>query len=152
MRFALMLIASLVLSACETLPVPSQTPKAPSQKIDRLQPINLSPGACGFFIWTADSARRFILFSSGGKDDGRWFHDGREQGLTIISQFGEVDGGELPRIEYQTEDGKALKLALEKREYIDGGTRFKAGTLSYKDDEGWDRVEPVVGLATCQPS
>lgn len=148
-----MLIAGvtvLLLSACASL---SETkPGAPFNDIDvatktDLKPINLAPGDCGLFIWTADVARRFILFKSETNKTGRWLQGGEEIALTLSPTHNNKD-----TFTFETETGLTLDLALSRREPINGGVRYKGGTLSYVSDEGWERVEPVVGLETCQPS
>jgi hypothetical protein len=47
--------------------------------------------------------------------------------------------------------GAAYTLTLLSPQKIDGGTRYKTGRLVSLDDEGWERVIPIVGLYACQP-
>lgn len=143
-------IAALLLSACasiaETKPgEPFKTQAA--IEADHLKPVNLLTGECGLFIWTADDARRFILFHSETTKAGRWLHDGEEVALRILSTSVSQAGA----FTYETATGLRLDLTLTRREAIDGGVRYKSGTISHKSDEAWERVEPVVGLQTCQP-
>lgn len=111
-----------------------------------LAPQTLVSGECGLFVWTADSARRFILFSQSQTNSARYFDGRADVSIAIHEKTGRVSDGQFPQQSYSN----AMALSLRAPDPIDNGTRYRGGTLTAKDDDGWDMVQPVVGLSTCQ--
>lgn len=146
MKYVYLIIASVFvvagLSACATSPTASQPPVAKTA----LAPQTLAPQQCGLFVWTADTARRFILFSQSQSQSAQYFDGTADITLSITQQSGRQRDGQFPQ---QTFDN-GLSLSLRAPDPIDNGTRYRGGTLTGTDAMGWDVVQPVVGLSTCQ--
>lgn len=127
----------------------AQTSKSAPSSADSLTPRNLSPGECGLFIW-AGEARSFILFSQNGQS-AVFAKDGREIPLTPTPA--DISGdlyGQIPVQNFTDTQGVTYSLALSTEDNIDGGIRYSSGTWRYKDKDGWDVLQPVYGLSTCQ--
>ncbi len=117
----------------------------------RLAPRTLAPGACGLFVFTADNAKRFILFSQDEHDQAHWQDGIDEIQIQRQSSDGFAHYGQSPRHVFKTPDGRTLTLNLEDGQDIGTGMRYGSGTLSLTDVEGWQTISPVLGLASCQP-
>jgi len=142
-------VSAAVLSACATIPgTGSETAAAP--KTDRLSPRSLPPGECGMFVWTANEAKKFLLFAQYVKGRAIWFNGDAEEYLKTLSVYGDPSNGQYPGQIFETQNAKTLTLDLKQPEIITNGTRFKGGTLTVSSGEDWDQVRPVVGLAACQ--
>lgn len=135
------------LAGCTTI----TAPQPPAQvSTDRLSPVTLSAGECGLFVWTADADKRFILFSQASKKAGLWYDGASEHVLSIGSVGGLKASDQSPLMQLEGQNGLSLDLKLGGAQKITDGTRFKTGLLKYKSAEDWEKVTPVVGLATCQ--
>lgn len=117
---------------------------------NRLSARSLGAGECGLFVWTADEAKQFILFSQSNRQTGVWFNETEEIELNIQNQSGNIWQQQHDIIAYKDVDGAPIELRLKEAQAIRNGTRFKAGLLKHTSSEGWEVVTPVVGLATCQ--
>lgn len=154
MRWVLITSFAL-LSACASTPGDTDTrtkttPTAESTKAGDLSARQMGVGECGLFVWTADEARNFILFSQAGRFRGAWASDKGEESLRIIDQDGNSSQRQYTDTVFQTSNGDKLSLSLRRSQSITGGTRYKAGTLTQTSDAGWDKVIPVVGLSACR--
>jgi len=109
----------------------------------------LQTGECGLFVWAASPAKPFILFSEQAKARALWFNESQEP-LTLIESAGGNSYGQSSINAYQRTNGQTLALSLTDAEAIEGGMRYKSGTLSYMTSDGWGKVVPVIGLAACQ--
>lgn len=134
---------AMTLAGCETLN--TATSEAVSQKETRigLSPRKLSPGDCGLFVWKADRAKTFILYT--GQDSAALYRNGAEEALSLGASIGTTERT------YIDSNGQTLSLSLFEPEETEQGTRYKSGRLDSKDQNGWDVVIPVVGLYSCQP-
>lgn len=137
----------LTLSACANVPKEENLPFSnAAANINQLPAQTLQAGECGLFVWSADTDRRFILFAQSQKFTAM-FHDGQAGNtLNIIAQDGTPTQKQFPEQSYDS--GQTLRLF--KAQAIDGGTRYKAGTISRKDESGWDSITPVIGVSTCR--
>ena len=133
------MLVPLLLGACATL---DPAPTAPAAR-DGLNVRNLETGECGLYVWTADARKRFILFAS--IDDMAVFRDNIETPLVATSDISDVRY--ITFTDYLSRD---VALTLREDEKIEGGVRYKAGSLAMVTDEGWDEIQPVVGLYACQ--
>ncbi len=141
MRYFL-LISICLLSGCAALDIAKTAPEA---KPSGLSARTLSAGDCGLFVWAADRAKTFTLFAS--ESEAALYKEGTEIGLT-------EENPALPSAtsrEFMDASGAAYTLTLLSPQEIEGGTRYKTGRLVSLDDEGWERVIPIVGLYACQP-
>lgn len=112
---------------------------------------SLIPGDCGLFVWTADRLKRFILFSSAQTDNALWAGPDGQVALNITEKKSVPHHGQYPQQDFTTPDNHRLNLKLENPEVVTGGTRFTSGTLKLQTPEAWERITPVVAIATCQP-
>ena len=101
----------------------------------------LQPGECGLFVWRADAAKTFALFSS---EDRGVLHIGKETAFTPTDD-------PLAPEQAITVDERTYQLALADPSPVEGGTRYTSGTLKTRSDQEWDVVIPVLGLNLCQP-
>jgi len=139
------IIFVFLLSGCATL-TKAETKSPLSEIADKALSANtLSAGECGLYVWKADAAKTFLLFAS--PSGVSYMKDGQETSLT---EQNPVVPPQRERIFMDT-SGQSLNLTLTSAEQITGGTRYKAGRLTRKSDEGWDIVVPVVGFYACQP-
>ncbi len=141
MRFLLLMFV-FMLSGCAALDIAKTALEA---EPSGLSARTLLAGECGLFVWTADRAKTFTLFAS--EAEAALYKEGTEHGLTEKNPA-------LPPAasrEFIDVSGAAYTLTLLSPQKIDGGTRYKTGRLVSLDDEGWERVIPIVGLYACQP-
>lgn len=143
LRWVIPVIAGCLTACTTTSQIQSKT--------DRLSPRELESGDCGLFVWTANDAKKFLLFAQHAEGRAIWFNGEKEEYLRTRSVAGEISHKQYPYQTFETPDKTQLTLDLKQPEVITGGTRFKAGTLTMKSSKNWDKVRPVVGLAACQP-
>ncbi len=142
-------LAIAFLAGCNTVPDEAKS-ELLSEKTDRLAARDLAPGECALFVWTADSAKRFILFSKAADPTAVWWTKDGDMILNRISSTGFSTYGEPPVQTFSMSDGGTLKLTLAEAEDITGGTRYKSGAITLSDPQGWEKFMPVIGLAGCQ--
>lgn len=146
MRFFFIILISvfaMAMTGCETLE--TATSESALQKETRigLSPRNLAPGDCGLFVWKADQAKTFILYTD--QDSAALYRNGAEEALSLGLTLGSTERT------YVDSNGQSLSLSLFEPQDTEQGTRYKSGRLESKDQNGWDVVTPVVGLYSCQP-
>lgn len=138
---------AITLSACASIPkADNARPSNANIAINQLPAQTLQTGECGLFVWSADTDRRFILFAQ-SQNFTALFHDGQgTKPLKITAQDGTPAQSQFPEQSYDS--GQTLRLY--KAQAIEGGTRYKAGTLSQKNALVWDIVMPVIAVSTCR--
>jgi len=96
------------------------------------------------FIWTANDARSFIGFET--SKVAKLYLNEKPM---VVTREGD---GELNALErrYKLPDGQSVPLSLEPGKDLKGGESF-SGQLTSKTSEGWDRITPIVALASCAP-
>jgi len=151
-RYLAVLSVIAMLCGCETLGDISKSPDTNQSQGDRLAARELSPGECGLFVFTADEARRFILFSQAGNSGASWWTESGEITIQRNASDGFVTYGQAPGQSFELPDGNALELVLGDPQEIDRGTRYKAGRITFSDADGWEKIMPVIGAAGCQAS
>ncbi|WP_371395718.1 hypothetical protein [Fretibacter rubidus] len=144
--FVITLMSAVSLTACATSAPVISTPDSPKLERQELAPQTLAIGECGLFVWTADDARRFILFSKSQDFTALWQDGTAQRALAIDSQDGTPTQGQFPLQTY----ANGMTLRLQKAQSIDGGARYRGGTLSMKDEQGWENITPVIGVSTCR--
>ncbi len=149
-RFGTAVITTLILGACAAVPKP---PPAGTAANSQLGPRTLASGDCGLFIWTADSARRLVLFTRPGGADAVW-HDGASEQVLTVSRAASPAIVGLPSKQSFVSGPVALTYDLRAPQAITQGTRYKSGVLKLKSTgnagQAWETVMPVVGLSACQ--
>lgn len=143
-------VSALSLSACASLPKTQETAPQMATKSSGLSARNLTAGECGFFVWTADAQKRFILFGQSQKARADWFSSAGETQLTVNTKSGVPTQGQYPKQVYRAQNSEIM-LDLREPQTIEDGTRYRAGTLTQNDANGWTRVTPIVGLSACKP-
>lgn len=150
-----LILVSMLITACETVPDisgnPSQSSSSATAQKGNLPPRDLSSGQCGLFVWTGEDARRFVLFSDSRRNQAAIATETGEARMQITEETGSEAYGQYPLTQYRVENGDIARLFLSDYEDISSGRRYKSGTLTLKNDTGWEQVIPVIGLAVCQP-
>ncbi len=160
-RRGAILAAMMMLSACSSaanleLPNEQSAQDQTASILAQLPPQKLEAGQCGLFVWSADSERRFILFSSTETQRALW-HDGEAVLELSFEQSAGEQAGERAYDQFPAQDygvigsPQRLSLRLSDSEQVETATRFKSGRLTQSGPSDWDRVIPVLGLASCQP-
>lgn len=150
-RYVIGLVALLALGACGTTgtKTKSKTKTKISAQQDRLAPRNLNTGECGIFVWTADTARRFVFFSQMDSATASWWDNDGEIEIPQIASNSQATLGQAPDQTYQLPNGGQLKLQLSDPEEVDNGTRYRTGAIAQTAADGWEKVIPVSGIAAC---
>jgi len=145
--FYLISFGALLMSACASLPQPD---RASPNKL-QLTARTLSSGDCGLFVWTADEARRFVLFTRPSGQDAVW-HDGNREISLKLSSLPPPQAQALPpKQTFTVASGMSISLDMRLPQVMPLGTRYKSGLLRLRPAASGDvKVVPVVGLATCQ--
>ena len=145
--------AAFLLSACASMPKPGMADvNSAGQSKAQLSPRTLASGDCGLFVWTADVARRFILFTRPSGQDAVW-HDGTgEKPLRLNSLPPPKTQALPPKQVFTSDDGTSVSIDMRSPQLIAQGTRYKSGLLRLRASAPGDtKVVPVVGLSACQP-
>ncbi len=129
-----------LLSACASIGN-TASPKPETQ--NSLAVRKLETGSCGLFVWKADASRDFILFAS--ETDMAVLQKGVETPLTANGSISDVRS-----LAFTDLQGRPVKLQLADEQKIEGGARYKSGSLVMVTDEGWEQYISVVGLYACQ--
>ena len=103
----------------------------------------LETGSCGLFVWKADASKEFTLFAS--ETDMAVLQNGVETPLTANGSISDVRN-----LSFTDTQGRPVKLKLADEQKIEGGARYKSGSLIMVTDEGWEQYTSVVGLYACQ--
>ena len=136
----LLFIIPFLLSACAS--IESGAP-ARGDAQNSLAVRKLETGSCGLFVWKADASKDFILFAS--KVDMAVLQNGVETPLTASGSISDVRN-----LSFADPQDRPVKLQLADEEKIEGGARYKSGSLVMLTDEGWEQYTSVVGLYACQ--
>ena len=134
MRIFISIICAAGLSACATT--------SPSIGGDEAIPeASLKAGECGLFGWSADDAREFVFFAD--KKTARF--KGPDGAVDLVAQ------ARFPAVDYLDNAGNAVTLRLGKGEAMAGGRRFPQARIVTRTAEGWERLQPVAIVQSCQP-
>ena len=136
----LLFIIPFFLSACATVPNPVSEPNSGA---GGLAIRKLETGSCGLFVWKADASKDFVLFAS--ETDMAVLQNGVE---TPLSATGSIS--DIRNLSFADAQGRPVKLKLADEQKIEGGARYKSGSLVMVTDEGWEQYTSVVGLYACQ--
>jgi len=127
----------MFLGACATTPAST----APAQAERGLPTSQLKPGECGLFGWTAGQKREFVFYA----DEKTARYDGLDGPIDLIAQ------SPFPATEYLDSAGNPVTLRLGAGEEMVGGMRYPTARVVTLTDEGWERLQPVGIVQTCQP-
>lgn len=136
----LLWIILIFLTACASL---NEVAPASSDARPSLAVRTLEVGNCGLFVWKADASKAFTLFAS--ETDMAVLQNGAEVPLTANGSISDVRS-----LSFTDSRGHPVKLQLADEQKIDGGARYKSGSLVMVTDEGWEQYTSVVGFYTCQ--
>ena len=136
------LIAALILTggllvACAT--APDEAIKAPAEAATlttpQLGPQTLATGECGLFGWTKETPSRFIFFAT--ETRGSYWADGTTKSL--------IPSGTFPDMNYSE-----FEISLGVSEAYSDAVRYPSARLRQTLDDGFEMVQPLVILETCQ--
>jgi len=135
-RTLILISCTAALTACATTP---DKPSASSG--DRISEAALKPGECGLFGWSTDASREFVFFAD--KKTARF--KGPNGAVDLVAQ------AKFPAVDYVDGDGNAVTLRLGEGETMTGGRRFPQARIVTFTAEGWERLQPVAIVQSCQP-
>lgn len=137
MRFVPFLFVFGLITGCATTPTKSE----PSTNIAGLPTSDLRPGECALFGWSTDDVRSFIFYAD--KKTARY--DGFDGPIDLEAQT------PFPATIYEDSAGRKVTLRLGEGQTMDGGLRYPGARIVTLTDEGWERLQPVAIVRTCQP-
>lgn len=133
-RFFIPIICAAGLTACATT--------LPSVAGDKAIPeASLKAGECGLFGWSADDAREFVFFAD--KKTARF--KGPDGPVDLVAQ------ASFPAVDYLDNAGNPVTLRLGQGEAMNGGRRYPRARIVTRTAEGWERLQPVAIVQSCQP-
>jgi hypothetical protein len=135
MRFVSIFGLALALTACATSAPTSQT------TVSGASIETLKPGECGMFGWSTDRRRDFIFFADA--DSARF--NGENGPIDLVAQAA------FPALDYLDAEGRTVSLRLGDGEIMSGGMRYPGARIVTLTDEGWERLQPVALVRSCQP-
>ena len=134
-----------LVGASNTRPVQAQIVKGSSADLS-----TIAPDECGLFIWIGHSESfRFLAKNAGGivlKDSGE-VEALRPVSRTKIDKFDMAWHQTL-----RDRRGSEYVLRLENPLSAPDSITYRQGTFSFPSEDGWLRIESVVGLSTCNSS
>ena len=137
LRSVFLIFCSASLAACVTTP-DSESSVAGANSIP---PATLKAGECGLFGWSADATREFVFFAD--KKTARF--KGPDGAVDLVAQ------AKFPAVDYVDTAGNAVTLRLGQGEAMAGGSRFPQARIVTRTAEGWERLQPVAIVHSCQP-
>ena len=138
MRLVSFICGTVLLSACASLPAPESS----TTEKTGLPTSELKPGECGLFGWSPDASRQFIFYAD--ETSARYNSEAGPVNLTAQSDF--------PATDYTDPAGRPVTLRLGEGETMVGGMRYPGARLVSLNAEGWERLQPVAIVRTCQPN
>jgi len=93
------------------------------------------------FGWSADASREFVFFAD--KKIARF--KGEDGAVDLVAQT------DFPAVEYLDGSGNKVTLRLGVGEVMTGGMRFPRARIVTLTEEGWERLQPVAIVRSCQP-
>lgn len=93
------------------------------------------------FGWSTDRRRDFIFFADA--DSARF--NGENGPIDLVAQAA------FPALDYLDAEGRTVSLRLGDGEIMSGGMRYPGARIVTLTDEGWERLQPVALVRSCQP-
>ena len=137
MRFISLICGAAFLSACASLPAAESSVAEKT----RLPTSELKPGDCGLFGWSPDASRQFIFYA----DETTARYNSDSGPVDLIAQSG------FPATDYTDPLGRPVTLRLGEGETMVGGMRYPSARLVSLNADGWERLQPVAIVRSCQP-
>ena len=134
-----LLLSAICLSACATQSTGSTSENQASQK--SLERVELAPGECGMFGWTADEKRSFVFYAD--RETSKFVPEDQIVELSAQAAF--------PSLAYLDPFSRPVTINLGAGEQIIGGLRYPSSSIRSETDEGWERIIPVSIVRACQP-
>ncbi|HEX8902162.1 hypothetical protein [Vitreimonas sp.] len=148
-------LAAIALTACASGGGNGRAPRGPADEIrfDVLQPQQLNPGQCSLSLWAAgDQQPRFIMAAYDNPAQLVVRPNGRDRILPRTEFGGQRVSGIF---EEQTfSDGRltlSLDVTFDDARPMRDGAIVRRAIVRVRDDNGWETVIPVGGLAACAP-
>ena len=158
MKSTLLLSALALVAACagtpDASPLEAGQPVSVTAAIPRegLPPQRLEPGQCGLFLWGMSAPRKFVFFSEGTAGDALILVNDEPTRLPMVAAGGDVFGQFLTEMAFaDTTNGRTIHVKIVPGEALEGGQRIEAGSLTFRDNEGWETILPITGVRACMP-
>ncbi|MGV6801446.1 MAG: hypothetical protein ACWA5L_05935 [bacterium] len=164
--WALLVLASV--TACGSMPSVKKVDKSTAQKAANsttvISTINseapdpsplsverLPSGKCGMMLWTLNQDQPIFIFQAIVGEGAQMVLDGQLTNLTLVNQAGDMRHNVATKQDYHAND-PAVDISLESEFGLrfEGGSYVEHGILSLSNEQGWERVTPVAGLAGCR--
>jgi hypothetical protein len=141
MRCVIFIFGLTLLSGCASVNGPASSSSKITSGGPGLPTSALKPGQCGLFGWSTDASRQFIFYAD---DSTARYSDGSAP-IDLVAQ------SVFPSTEYTDPQGKPVTLRLGAGEDMLGGLRYPSARIVSLNEEGWERLQPVAIVKTCQP-
>ncbi|MBY0562964.1 MAG: hypothetical protein K2P58_02160 [Hyphomonadaceae bacterium] len=129
-----------------------QTIDAGAVQLETLAPQPLNPGQCGLFLWAQGSQEpAFVFVSYNRPAEAIVRPNGRERRLARTAGEGATVSGVFESQAFS--DGRmtlSVDVTFDPERELHGGAVVDRGVLRLRDQDGWETVIPVGGLAACQ--
>lgn len=119
-------------------------------EISPLAVSNLPAGKCGMLLWTLDAGKPVMIFRMVVREDAEMIINEVPTRLALASESGNQVFGVARELEYTGQAGMVVRVSVNFGQNFDGGTYLEKGLISLTNSEGWERVNPVAGLAGCR--
>ena len=130
----------------------ANTTEAPD--LARLGASRIPSGKCGMLLWTLSGQNPELVFRSIQGEGAEMVIDGQMTRLQLVRLAGETRFGIASEQDFMTpEEGQSQVKASVKAPFglsFTGGVYVEKGMMTLVNDEGWERVMPVAGLAGCR--
>ncbi len=128
------------------------TIEAGQLRFEGIGPQNLTPGMCGLFLWARASLNPVLIaaaFDTTGEMVMRI--NGRERRLQRTAFEGANQFGHFAKTTYEDRNAHIeLEVSFDTSRPIQDGAMVERAVLRVRDDEDWESVIPVGGMAACQ--
>ncbi len=150
MRAIIILFVTVLLSACETIKLPSKTDPMPLQKSDALSAQELGSGECGVFFWTKSKPRKFVFFQKQGAANALYYSGGNEQALRVETGDSSFSLALEIDIHYRAPVGDKITVKGVFEQAVEDGARIPSGLINITKQDGWQEIIPVSGVYVCR--
>jgi len=139
---ALILLSMSLLAGCATV---GSDPVAPSaatraENTSGLPAQTLAPGECGLFGWTKTDSPVFTFFATSRR--------AKTDKLQLIPLEDAFPSATYRAVELG--EDSLVRLDLGEAELLDGGRRYANARLTIPGADGWETVQPIAAILSCQ--
>lgn len=132
--------------------VRSQSIEAGGLRLETLAPQRMDAGQCGLFLWAQGSQQPAFIFAAFNEPaEARVRPNGRERTLARTAVDGQAYSGVY---ENQTfTDGRltvTVEVTFDPNRALRDGAVVDHGVLRLRNEDGWETILPIGGMAACQ--